>query len=52
MVVLKVIAVVSSILDAKVMNFRAQYTLCADLESFIILKCPLRQGGGFLLETI
>lgn len=51
MVVLKVIAVVSSILDAKVMNFRAQYTLCADLESFIILKCPLRQGGGFLLEV-
>lgn len=47
MVVLEVITVVSSILDTKVMDSRAQYTLCASLESFIILKCPLQYGAVF-----
>lgn len=52
MVVLEVITVVSSILDTKVMDSRAQYTLCASLESFIILKCPLQYGAVFLMGGI
>lgn len=47
MVVLEVVAVVSSILDAKVMSSRAQYPLCVTLENFIVLKYPLQQGAVF-----
>ena len=47
MVVLEDIAVVPSILDARVMNFRIKYTISAAAECFIILKLPLREGAVF-----
>ena len=47
MVVLEVIVLISSILDAKVMDFRIKYTISAAAECFIILKLPLREGAVF-----
>ena len=52
MVVLEFIALVSSILYIEVVDFRAQYLQCVTLESFIILKLPLRYGADFYWEDI